>query len=82
VLSIYETYCDVRDLTHGKSNVLLDGSGSSVERDPQTDVRLLSIDIFHIDIAHLLSSQIIYLNVRLVVEHLKLIMDIRLMVQF
>ena len=39
MLSIYETYCDIRDLTIGKGVFLSYGSASPVKRDPQTDVR-------------------------------------------
>jgi len=39
VLSIYETYCDLRDLTIGKRMFLSNGSASPVKRDPQKEVR-------------------------------------------
>ena len=39
MLSINETYCDLRDLMIGKRMFLSDGSASRVKRDPQTDVR-------------------------------------------
>ena len=39
MLSIYETYCDLRNLTIGKRMFLSDGSASPVKRDPQTDFR-------------------------------------------
>jgi len=39
MLSIYETYCDLHDLTLDKRMFLSDGSASPVKRDPQTDAR-------------------------------------------
>jgi len=39
MLSMYEAYCDLRDLTIGKRMFLSYGSASPVKRDPQIDVR-------------------------------------------
>jgi len=39
MLSIYEKYCDLRDLTIGKIMFLSYGSASPMKRDPQMDLR-------------------------------------------